>query len=172
MLDQIIRNIFMCFGCFPEVTLHIYRQPTKLQKGNVFMCLSVHRREIPCDHCPWYIGPHCVGPTPTEHEIWSNLFIGLPIPEPPTWDLSPPNLPPPLQTRDLRTHNPLLVKSGGHHWRPVHRTPLWRWHLVAIEVTGLLGTKRWYTSYRNAFLIAVFEKSDTGCLPLTILFLL
>ena len=41
-------------------------------------------------------------------------------PPPRTSELGPPSLPPPPrhQTWNQPSHGPLLVASGGHHWRP------------------------------------------------------
>ena len=97
----------------------------KLWEGNVFtgVCLSIHGGSS-CDHYPWCTGPHCTGPptaSPSRHRIWG------------------PSLPLPLA---LAQPCPLLVTSGGYHWRPVQTCslgiivqslPHWYWHLVATK---------------------------------------
>ena len=86
-----------------------YLPPTKLPKGNVFsrICSSV----IPstagslCDHYPWCIEPHCNSHPPSRPQPSLDTKHGTPWP----W----------LALEDTTHATPLLVKSGGHHWRTV-----------------------------------------------------
>ena len=80
---------------------HSYRPRTKLREGNVFTSVSFilfMGRGSSCDHCPW-----CVG----------------------TWYLPLLPIGPSPDTRH-GTYNlaPLLLTSGGHHWRPVQTCSL------------------------------------------------
>ena len=71
------------------------RNCRKVIFSQVSLCLST--RESPCDHYPGCTGPHCTGPNP-----WTS-------------DMGP-------WTSDMVPT--LLVRSGGHHWRPVQTCSL------------------------------------------------
>ena len=79
-----------------------YRSPTMLREGNVFtdVCVSICSQGAGslCDHYPWYIGHHCKSP-------------------PNPLDIRPGTPPPPRHQALIPS--PLLVTSGGYHWRPV-----------------------------------------------------
>ena len=83
-----------CFCCY-------YLPPTKLREGNVFsrVYLSVNG-VVPCDHYPDAF----------------DFTVQFPWPWPPlqTWDLTVQEPPWPQPSNPT----PLLVISGGHHWRP------------------------------------------------------
>ena len=61
---------------------------------------------------------------------------------------------------------PLLVASGGHHWRPAkacslqNPPPGWSWHLVAFEA-GAVSESGLYASYWNAFLVIISYKIES-----------
>ena len=76
-----------------------YRPAKKFWKDNVssHVCLCVHREGIPCDRYPSCIGPHCTGPPGSGPSCRHG-----------TWGPS----------------MPLLVTTGGHHWRPVQTSSL------------------------------------------------
>ena len=86
--------------------LHV--QTPWLWEGNVFshvsVILSVHRGGgFPCDHYPWCLGPHYTGsPWPWP---WLKYTFSAPL------DIRPGTSCP--------SPTPLLLTSGGHHWRPV-----------------------------------------------------
>ena len=76
------------------------------------------------------MGPGCLPPSP-RHGTW------LPTPSPWTWDLR------------TYTPSPLLLTSGGHHWRPVqtcslkdlpHSTHQY-WHLSVATETCTVGKR-------------------------------
>ena len=85
---------------------------------------------------------------------------------PGTWGPSQPQLLPPDIGHGLPGHSPLLVTSGGHHWRPVqtcsleftvrmpHCTDIW-WSLKHVWLAS-----RWYACYWNAFLF--FDADSTS----------
>ena len=111
-----------------------YRPPTKLWEGNVFICvcpsvnLSVHRRS-PCDHYLWCIGPYCTGLHPQPWPLWTS-------------DLGP------------QASVPLLVTSGGHHWRPVLTCSFedpHEQHLVVTIEAHTVSTGRQNASCWNVF---------------------
>ena len=82
-----------------DITFVIFTVRQRSCRKEMFsvVCLSVYlfTREVPCDHYPWYIGPHCTGPPdiephctgPPSSAIWwqrletcSNLFTwGSPL---------------------------------------------------------------------------------------------
>ena len=88
-------------------------------------CLSVilFVGGVPCDHYPRCIGPHCTGPlvlnirhgdppNPVPSEPWP-ICQPWRQPQPPSEPWSTP------QTSDMGPLIPMLVTSGGNHWRPV-----------------------------------------------------
>ena len=73
------------------------------------VCVSVDRG-LPCGCYPWCIGPHCTGflALSPRHQTWS-LGSNPTTPRHQSWDSQP---------------IPLLVSSGGPHWRPVQTCSL------------------------------------------------
>ena len=77
---------------------HLYRPPTKMREGKIFIRFILFGEDVPCDHYPWCTGPHCRGtplgmghetlPYPLTSDIWwpsletcSNVFTsGLLLP--------------------------------------------------------------------------------------------
>ena len=116
---------------------HFYRPPKELREGNVFTGIRLSF----CSGDPHVIitndvslyRPHL--PSPLGHQTWdpSLWFCCSPLLQ--TSDLEP--LGPPLDIRP-RTH-PLLLTSGGKHWRPVKTCSLEDtprgWHLVVVTET-------------------------------------
>ena len=88
-----------------------YRLPTKLWKL-IFsvMCVyqSVHRGKVPCDHCPWCIGPHCTGPQSQYPLCTGPVYVHIPGLTPFT---GPQSYPP-------------LMTSGGQDWKSVQTCSL------------------------------------------------
>ena len=97
----------------------------------------------------------------TLYEVPSPSPSTGPTPLPPTWNLGPPHpwpQPPYLNMGETLDHpnlpwhgilvplapvTPLLVTSGGHHWRPVQtfspEDPHQYWHLVATTEANTVG---------------------------------
>ena len=82
----------------------------------------------PCDHYPWYIGPHC-----TE--------VHLP-------EMGPHCTGPRSPATD--------IWCGNHHWRPVQTCSL-HWHMVKAIEAHIVGASGRYASYRNAFLFKLCD---------------
>ena len=95
--------------------------------------------------CPW--GSYVT----IIHDV---LELTVQHPPPPawTWDLRNPS--PSCCRGDETSGTPMLMTSGGHHWRPVQicsiQDPLPQ-HPVAVEA-GAVSVSGWYASYWNAFL--------------------
>ena len=86
----------------------------KLLEGNVFthVCLPfLSKREYPCDHYQWGIGPQCTCPLQT-----LELSVQRPSPSPPK---PQPNLP--FQTLDFTVQSPPPL-TASRHWTSLHRT--------------------------------------------------
>ena len=102
-----------CYAECDYQPLDYYHPPTKLLEGNVFshVCLSF------CSHR----GPH-VTITHDALDLSVQSPLGLP-PSPGHGDppkFQPPKpAPPNMGHGDPLTPAPLIVTSGGHHWRPV-----------------------------------------------------
>ena len=85
--------------------------------------------------------------------LWISLYRAGP-PGPGTLDIThgtPPPAPVRIWTPDTELPNPLLVKSGGHHWRPVQTCSLedppvltsgghstYGWQAAGMHSTGML----------------------------------
>ena len=95
----------------------------KLWEGNVFSRVCLFTGGSLCDHYPWCIWPY---------------YTGLPPPNPALW------------TSKMAGPGPLLVTSGGHHWRPVQT--------CSLEDPPPTSTDNWWPPkhVRLAFLLECF----------------
>ena len=135
-----------------------YRSPTKLREVNVLtgVCLSF---------CSGWEGPMWALPMMHTRPQHTDPRPGpSPSPPPPTSDMGTPTSldtihgthPRPKHPRH-QTWGPLLVTSGGNHWRPVQTCPCEghppkEWHLeVAAEACTV--SSGCFASYWNAFLL-------------------
>ena len=109
---------------------------------------------------PWYIGPHCTvppGPIPPPSRHWTTLGQASPVrrsqhdicwPQPWPLDMG-------LHIKPQAT-GPLLVTSGGHHWRPLQTCSLEDPLPSVLTSSGegcTVGASRLHASYWNAFLL-------------------
>ena len=125
-----------------------------LQEGYVFscVCVCVCSLGVPCDHYPSWIDFAIQGPKPQPRLFW--------LPE----------------HGILTVHNPLIVTSGGHDWRPVQTCsledpPHWSWYLVATEADIW-----WLLKHVNGpnTVVRVFTLwwADGSCIPLECLLII
>ena len=111
------------------ITAH-QRSFGKIMFSVISVCLSICQQRVPCNHYPWYFGPHCTAPHPTPNA----QGIGPRCTGPWYWHLVAKNWRS-VQTcslEDLMVQGPLpmMLTSGG-------------WLLKYVQ---------WYPSYWNAFL--------------------
>ena len=86
-------------------SMFFYRPPTKLRESNFFVQVCLSTGGSPCDHSPWCIGPHYIGPQaplPHGHQTRDPLqFWPCPCP--------------PVKTCSLEDFNPPPVLTSGSH---------------------------------------------------------
>ena len=107
----------------------------------MFLNTSVCPQRVPCDHYPWCIGPHLIGPTLPSRHVTSG---------------TPPFL--------------LLVTSDGHHWKYVQTwtpTPTECWYLLVKHIPSVQTGSMHHTGMPSCFK-AVFSKNNYANYPLSV----
>ena len=113
--------------------IYSYREQSCKKVMFSLVSVSVCSQWVPCDQYSWCIKPHCTGPPPPTRHQTLDPSQPWPYPHPPATSDMGPQL------------HPLLVTSGGLHWRPVKTcalkdfptgTVIWRSKLLHYRSNG------------------------------------